>query len=178
MTQNPDRSAAAGPDAGLTRSVELLAAASRTAELRPILLVEDSPNDLELALAALERCQLANPIHVARDGVEARDYLHARGAWADRQGGDPAVVLLDLKLPRLDGLEVLERVKKDPALRAVPIVMLTSSREERDLVRSYELGVNAFVVKPVDFRAFLQAIQELGMFWAVLNQPPPRLPHR
>lgn len=144
------------------------------ASLRPILLVEDNPQDLELALAALERCQLANPVHIARDGVEALDYLNARGAWAGRAHGDPAVVLLDLKLPRLDGLEVLEQVKHDPLLRHVPIVMLTSSREERDLVRSYEAGVNAFVVKPVDFHAFLQAIQDLGMFWAVLNQPPPR----
>lgn len=143
-------------------------------ELRPILLVEDNPNDVELALAALERCQLANPVYVARDGVEAIDYLHARGAWEGRDAGDPAVVLLDLKLPRMDGLEVLEHVKRTPSLRQVPIVMLTSSREERDLVRSYELGVNAFVVKPVDFNAFLQAIQDLGMFWAVLNQPPPR----
>lgn len=178
MTKIPDAQAGPGPDASLHKTIELLASASRSTELRPILLVEDSPNDLELALAALERCQLANPVHVARDGVEALDYLHARGAWEGRDSGDPAVVLLDLKLPRLDGLEVLERVKKDPLLRAVPIVMLTSSREERDLVRSYELGVNAFVVKPVDFRAFLQAIQELGMFWAVLNQPPPRLPIR
>lgn len=178
MTQTPEPAGGAPKDAPLVKTMELLAAASRSTELRPILLVEDSPNDLELALAALERCQLANPIHVARDGVEALDYLHARGAWAGREAGDPAVVLLDLKLPRLDGLEVLEQVKKDPQLRAVPIVMLTSSREERDLVRSYELGVNAFVVKPVDFRAFLQAIQELGMFWAVLNQPPPRLPNR
>lgn len=168
MTKIPDAQAGPGPDASLHKTIELLASASRSTELRPILLVEDSPNDLELA----------NPVHVARDGVEALDYLHARGAWEGRDSGDPAVVLLDLKLPRLDGLEVLERVKKDPLLRAVPIVMLTSSREERDLVRSYELGVNAFVVKPVDFRAFLQAIQELGMFWAVLNQPPPRLPIR
>lgn len=178
MMKTPGEEGSANEDASLQKAIELLASASRSTELRPILLVEDSPNDLELALAALERCQLANPVHVARDGVEALDYLHARGAWAGRGGGDPAVVLLDLKLPRLDGLEVLERVKKDPLLRAVPIVMLTSSREERDLVRSYELGVNAFVVKPVDFRAFLQAIQELGMFWAVLNQPPPRIPIR
>jgi CheY-like chemotaxis protein len=113
-------------------------------------------------------------VYVARDGVEALDYLHGRGSWEGRDAGDPAVVLLDLKLPRMDGLEVLEHVKRTPSLRQVPIVMLTSSREERDLVRSYELGVNAFVVKPVDFHAFLQAIQELGMFWAVLNQPPPR----
>lgn len=173
MSPDPDTPAASDESLPRQAAAQALAAA-RAAQLRPILLVEDSPNDLELALAALERCKLANPIHVARDGVEALDYLHVRGAWADREHGDPAVVLLDLKLPRLDGLEVLERVKHDPLLRQVPIVMLTSSREERDLVRSYELGVNAFVVKPVDFHAFLQAIQDLGMFWAVLNQPPPR----
>ncbi|WKB53511.1 response regulator [Eleftheria terrae] len=143
-------------------------------KLRPILLVEDNPKDLELALAALQRCQLANPVEVARDGAEALDYLYGRGRWLNRVAGDPAVVLLDLKLPKIDGLEVLERVKSDPLLRQVPVVMLTSSREERDLVHSYELGVNAFVVKPVDFHAFLQAIQDLGMFWGVLNEPPPR----
>ncbi len=144
------------------------------ADLRPILLVEDSPKDLELTLAALEKCQLANEIVVARDGAEALDYLHGRGAFADRQPGDPAVVLLDLKLPKVDGLEVLEQVKRNGELRQIPVVMLTSSREERDLVRSYELGVNAFVVKPVDFNRFFEAIQDLGMFWAILNEPPPR----
>jgi CheY-like chemotaxis protein len=142
--------------------------------LRPILLVEDNPRDLELTLAALAKCQLANDIVVARDGAEALDYLYARGEYADRNPGDPAVVLLDLKLPKVDGLEVLEKVKADPAQRQIPVVMLTSSREERDLVRSYELGVNAFVVKPVDFNAFFEAIQDLGMFWAILNEPPPR----
>lgn len=146
--------------------------------LRPILIVEDSPKDLELTLAALSRCKLANPIEVARDGAEALDYLHGRGSWLERAAGDPAVVLLDLKLPKIDGLEVLERVKTDPHLKSVPVVMLTSSREERDLVLSYQLGVNAFVVKPVDFGEFLQAIQELGMFWGVLNEPPPRLGER
>jgi CheY-like chemotaxis protein len=141
--------------------------------LRPILLVEDNANDLELTLTALQRCQLANPVEVVRDGAQALDYLYARGDWVGRDSGDPAVVLLDLKLPKIDGLEVLERVKSDPALKQVPVVMLTSSKEERDLVQSYQLGVNAFVVKPVDFRAFLQAIQDLGMFWGVLNEPPP-----
>ena len=145
------------------------------ADLRPILLVEDNPKDLELTLAALAKCQLANKIVVARDGAEALDYLYARGEHAERDPGDPAVVLLALKLPKIDGLEVLEKVKKAPATRQIPIVMLTSSREERDLVRSYELGVNAFVVKPVDFNAFFEAIQDLGMFWAILNEPPPRL---
>lgn len=142
--------------------------------LRPILLVEDNPRDLELSLEALSRCRLANPVEVARDGAEALDYLHGVGAWLHRPSGDPAVVMLDLKLPKVDGLEVLEHVKSDPVLRHIPVVMLTSSREERDLVQSYELGVNAFVVKPVDFGEFLQAIQELGMFWGVLNEPPPR----
>jgi CheY-like chemotaxis protein len=144
------------------------------ADLKPILLVEDNPKDLELTVAALERCQLANAVIVARDGAEALDYLHARGQYADRKTGDPAVVLLDLKLPKVDGLEVLEQIKTDPSLRHTPVVMLTSSREERDLLRSYQLGVNAFVVKPVGFEQFFEAIQDLGMFWAVLNEPPPR----
>ena len=143
------------------------------ADLRPILLVEDNPKDLELTLAALAKCQLANEIVIARDGAEALDYLYSRGPYAERDQGDPAVVLLDLKLPKVDGLEVLEKVKSDTQRRQIPMVMLTSSREERDLVRSYELGVNAFVVKPVDFNAFFEAIQDLGMFWAILNEPPP-----
>ena len=143
------------------------------AELKPILLVEDSPKDIELTLAALEQCQLANAVVVVRDGVEALDYLRGQGAHAGRNTGDPAVVLLDLKLPKVDGLEVLEQIKNDPFLRHTPVVMLTSSREERDLVRSYSLGVNAFVVKPVAFDQFFRAIQDLGMFWAVLNEPPP-----
>ena len=145
------------------------------ADLRPILLVEDNPKDLELTLAALAKCQLANEIAVARDGAEALDYLYSRGAHADRTPGEPAVVLLDLKLPKIDGLEVLETVKKDSEQRHIPIVMLTSSREEQDLVRSYALGVNAFVVKPVDFRAFFEAIQDLGVFWGIVNEPPPRV---
>jgi CheY-like chemotaxis protein len=145
--------------------------------LRPILLVEDNPKDLELTLAALGKCQLANEIAVARDGAEALDYLYSRGPHADRTPGEPAVVLLDLKLPKVDGLEVLETVKKDPDWRHIPIVMLTSSREEQDLVKSYQLGVNAFVVKPVDFRAFFEAIQDLGVFWGIVNEPPPRFPN-
>ncbi len=143
------------------------------ADLRPILLVEDNPRDLELTLAALAKCQLANEIVVARDGAEALDYLYRRGAYGERPPGDPAVVLLDLKLPKVDGLQVLEKIKTDSEQRQIPVVMLTSSREERDLLRSYELGVNAFVVKPVDFNAFFEAIQDLGMFWAILNEPPP-----
>ncbi len=144
-------------------------------ELRPILLVEDNPRDLELTLTALEKCQIANDIVVARDGAEALDFLYLSGSHAGRDAGDPAVVLLDLKLPKVDGLEVLEKVKRDENLRHVPIVMLTSSREEQDLVKSYELGVNAFVVKPVEFNQFFKAIQDLGVFWALLNEPPPKL---
>ncbi|WP_137154491.1 response regulator [Rhizobium sp. FKL33] len=142
-------------------------------ELRPILLVEDSPRDLELTLTALEKCQFANEIVIARDGAEAIDYLFMEGAQSERMPGDPTVVLLDLKLPKIDGLEVLERVKSNEKLRHIPIVMLTSSREEQDLIRSYELGVNAFVVKPVEFTQFFKAIQDLGVFWALLNEPPP-----
>lgn len=142
--------------------------------MRPILLVEDNPRDLELTLAALAKCQIANEIVIARDGAEALEFLRRGGVHAERGPGDPAVVLLDLKLPKVDGLEVLEKVKSDPETRQIPIVMLTSSREERDLVRSYQLGVNAFVVKPVDFREFFEAIQDLGVFWAILNEPPPR----
>jgi CheY-like chemotaxis protein len=148
--------------------------AASMADLRPILLVEDNLKDIELTLAALAKCQLANDIVVTRDGAEALDYLYSRGQYKDRAAGDPAVVLLDLKLPKVDGLEVLAKIKSDGFTRAVPVVMLTSSREETDLIRSYELGVNAFVVKPVDFNAFFEAIQELGMFWGVLNETPPR----
>ncbi|HEX2726129.1 MAG TPA: response regulator [Beijerinckiaceae bacterium] len=143
------------------------------ADLKPILLVEDSPKDLELTLAALAKCQLANQIVVTRDGAEALDYLFRRGDHQDRPAGNPAVVLLDLKLPKVDGLEVLEKLKRDPTTRNTPVVMLTSSREEQDVVRSYELGVNAFVVKPVGFQEFFEAVGDLGIFWAILNEPPP-----
>jgi CheY-like chemotaxis protein len=143
------------------------------ADLRPILLAEDSPRDAELTLAALDKCQLCNEVIVVRDGVEVLDFLRCRGKFADRPVRDPAVILLDLKMPKITGIEVLEQVRADAALRHIPIVMLTSSREEKDVVRSYELGVNAFVVKPVDFREFFQAVQDLGMFWAILNEPPP-----
>ena len=143
------------------------------ADLKPILLVEDSPKDLELTLAALAKCQLANEIVVARDGAEALDYLFLRGDYRNRFPGNPAVVLLDLKLPKVDGLEVLEKLKREPATRNTPVVMLTSSREEQDVVRSYELGVNAFVVKPVGFQEFFEAVRDLGIFWAILNEPPP-----
>lgn len=141
--------------------------------LKPILLVEDNPKDLELTLLALEKSKLANEVVTVRDGAEALDYLFRQGQFADRAVGNPAVILLDLKLPKVDGLQVLEAVKGDARLKAVPVVMLTTSREERDVVRSYALGVNAFVVKPVAFKEFIDAIQDLGVFWAVLNEPPP-----
>ncbi len=145
------------------------------ATIKPILLVEDNPKDLELTLAALERSQLANDIVTARDGVEALDWLFCRNAHAGRESGDPAVVLLDLKLPRIDGLQVLEKIKGDEDMKHLPVVMLTASREESDLIRSYALGVNAFVVKPVAFTDFFAAIREIGVFWAVVNEPhPPR----
>jgi CheY-like chemotaxis protein len=141
--------------------------------LKPILLVEDNPKDLELTLVALGRSNLANEVISVRDGVEALDYLMVRGDFANRPRGNPAVVLLDLKLPRVDGLQVLQTVRNEPNLKNIPVVILTSSREEQDLVQSYKLGVNAYVVKPVGFPEFIQAIQDLGVFWAVLNEPPP-----
>jgi CheY-like chemotaxis protein len=143
------------------------------AGLKPILLVEDNPNDIELTLAALESSQLANEIIICRDGAEALDFIFRRGLHEKRQAQDPAVVLLDLKLPKVDGLEVLAKIKGDPDTRGIPVVMLTSSREETDVVRSYNLGVNAFVVKPVAFDEFFAAIKEIGVFWALLNEPPP-----
>jgi len=142
--------------------------------LKPILLVEDDARDLELTLVALEQSQLANEVVVLRDGALALDYLLREGAHAERAEGNPAVILLDLKMPKVNGLEVLEVVRSTPALRSVPVVMLTSSQEEADVVRSYELGVNAYVVKPVEFKQFITAIADLGVFWAVLNEPPPR----
>lgn len=141
--------------------------------LKPILLVEDNPKDLELTLVALGKTHLANEVVVARDGAEALDYLFCQGTYSSRPCGNPAVVLLDLKLPKVDGLQVLERIKGQPELQAIPVVMLTSSREEQDLLRSYKLGVNAYVVKPVGFQEFIEAIRELGVFWGVLNEPPP-----
>ena len=141
--------------------------------LKPILLVEDDKRDLELTLIALERSQLANEVVALRDGAQALDYLLREGYHADREEGNPAVILLDLKLPKVTGLEVLEAIKANPSLRSVPVVMLTSSQEESDVLRSYQLGVNAYVVKPVAFDRFVSAISELGVFWAVLNEPPP-----
>jgi CheY-like chemotaxis protein len=138
-----------------------------------ILLVEDDPNDVELTLSALSESHLANEVDVARDGEEALDYLYRRGVYTSREEGNPTVVLLDLKLPKVDGMEVLKRAKADPALKTIPVVVLTSSREEQDLVRSYHSGTNAYVVKPVDFHEFVEAVRELGLFWAVVNHPPP-----
>jgi CheY-like chemotaxis protein len=142
-------------------------------ELKRILLVEDDPRDIELTLTALAEHHLANEVVVVRDGEEALNYLRRAGPFRLRTAGNPAVVLLDLKLPKLDGVQVLERMREDPELRAIPVVMLTSSREEKDIHRSYERGVNAYVVKPVHFGEFVDSIKELGLFWAVINQPPP-----
>jgi CheY-like chemotaxis protein len=141
--------------------------------LTRILIVEDDPNDLELTLMALGEYNLANEVVVTRDGQEALDYLYCRGEFHSRPNDNPAVVLLDLKLPRVDGLEVLQQVKADERLRMIPVVVLTSSHEEKDMVRSYKLGVNAYVVKPVDFHEFVNAVKELGVFWAIINKPPP-----
>jgi len=138
-----------------------------------ILIVEDDPNDVELTLTALSEYNLANEVVIARDGQQALDYLYCRGEFADRPDENPAVMLLDLKLPKVDGLEVLKRVKSDDGLKMIPVVVLTSSHEEKDMMRSYSLGVNAYVVKPVDFHEFVNAVRELGAFWAIVNQPPP-----
>lgn len=142
-------------------------------ELGRILIVEDDPRDAELTLTALGEYNLANEVVVARDGEKALDYLYSRGEFSTRSNGNPAVLLLDLKLPKVDGLEVLQQIRSDERLKMIPVVVLTSSNEEKDLIRSYKLGVNAYVVKPVDFHAFVNAIKELGVFWAVINQPPP-----
>ncbi len=137
-----------------------------------ILLVDDSPRDLELMVEALEQSHLANEVAIARDGAEALDYLHRRGSFADRAPGNPVVVMLDLKMPKVDGLTVLKEMRSDPKLRFIPVVVMTSSREEQDLVRSYELGSNAYVVKPVDFSGFIEAVKQVGIFWAVINETP------
>lgn len=141
--------------------------------VKRILLTDDSPNDVELTLMALAEHNLANEVVVTRDGEEALDYLYRRGGFKDREAGNPAVVLLDLKMPKVDGLSVLREVRSDPDLKLIPIVLLTSSHEESDIVQSYNLGVNAYVVKPVDFHEFVDAIKELGLFWSVINVPPP-----
>jgi CheY-like chemotaxis protein len=141
--------------------------------LKRILLAEDSEQDIELTLAALEEHHLANEVVVVRDGAEALDYLYRRGKFVGHKNGMPVVVLLDLKMPRVDGLEVLRQMKSDPGMKNVPVVILTSSREEQDLVKSYELGVNAYVVKPVDFQQFVASVKKMGCFWALINEPPP-----
>jgi two-component system response regulator len=141
--------------------------------LKRILLVDDSPRDTELAVDALEFHNLANGIITLRDGAEALDYLFRRGPFADRADAHPAVILLDLKMPKVDGLEVLRQIKSDAELRVIPVVVMTSSREEQDLVKSYQLGVNAYVVKPVKFQEFVEAVRQVGAFWALLNEPSP-----
>ena len=138
-----------------------------------ILLVEDDAKDVELTLTALDEYKLANEVVVARDGEEALDYLYCRGKFEKRSNDNPAVLLLDLKLPKVDGLEVLQQMKSDEKFKMIPVVVLTSSHEERDMVTSYKLGVNAYVVKPVDFHEFVNAVKELGVFWALINEPPP-----
>lgn len=141
--------------------------------LKRILLAEDDPNDVELTLKALARHHLSNEVQVVGDGAEALDYLYRRGAYADRPVNHPLLVLLDIKMPRVDGVEVLRQIKSDPNLRIIPVVILTSSAEERDLMESYRLGANAYVVKPVDFHAFADAVSEIGLFWSLVNEPPP-----
>lgn len=142
-------------------------------KLKRILLVEDDPYDVELTLTGLSEFNLANEVVVARDGEEALDFLHRRGKFAGRTDGNPSVVLLDLKLPKVGGLEVLRQLKTDETLRMVPVVILTSSHEDRDMVEGYKLGTNAYVVKPVDFHRFVDAIKHIGAFWAIINEPPP-----
>ena len=141
-------------------------------KLKTILLAEDNQNDVDLTILALSEYNLANYIEVVNDGVEVLEYLRSEGKFIGRKPGNPAVILLDLKMPRMDGIQVLNEIKNDPVLKLIPVVILTSSREENDLVQSYKLGVNAYVVKPVDFNQFIDAIKKLGFFWAVLNELP------
>lgn len=140
--------------------------------LRKILLVEDNPNDIELTIEAISQFKLANRLVILTDGVQAMDYLHYRGEYKNREVEDPAVILLDIKMPRMDGIEVLQEVKNDPQLKVIPVVMLTSSREEPDLKKCYELGVNAYIVKPVNFKDFYESVKTVGVFWALLNEIP------
>ncbi len=146
---------------------------SNMKEFKRILLAEDNENDIELTLEALSEHNLVNEVDTVRDGEEALDYLYKRKRYGDRQSENPAVVLLDLKMPKVDGLEVLRQIKSDNNLKTIPVVMVTSSREESDLIKSYNLGVNAYVVKPVDFQEFINAVKQLGAFWAIVNEPPP-----
>jgi CheY-like chemotaxis protein len=150
-----------------------MSAGQPASSLGRILIVEDDPNDVELTLTALGDYNLANEVVVARDGQQAIDYLYCQGEYAARPRENPAVMLLDLKLPKIGGLEVLQRVKSEERLKTIPVVVLTSSHEEKDVMRSYSLGVNAYVVKPVDFHEFVNAVKELGAFWAIINQAPP-----
>lgn len=144
--------------------------------LRPILLAEDNPNDVELTLTALRGLNLSNDIVVVHDGAAALDFLYRRNAFAQRSPGQPVVILLDLKMPRVDGLQALQQIRSDPELKTLPVVILTSSGEEADLVKSYSLGANGYVVKPVDFDQFLKAVSQIGVFWALVNEPPPLTP--
>jgi CheY-like chemotaxis protein len=141
-------------------------------KIKTILLAEDNQNDVDLTLLALSKYNLANHIVVVNDGVEVLEYLRSQGRFEGRNGGPPAVILLDLKMPRMDGIAVLKEIKSDPVLQTIPVVMVTSSKEEKDIVQSYKLGVNAYVVKPVDFSQFVEAMRQLGAFWAVLNEIP------
>lgn len=143
---------------------------------KPIILAEDNPRDAELALAAMEEEHISDKVVLCRDGAEVLDYLYCRGRFKSRVRGNPAVIVLDLKMPKVNGLEVLRTIKADINLRPIPVVMLTSSREERDLAESYALGANAYVVKPVEFHKFLSAVKELGTFWGIINEPPPESP--
>jgi CheY-like chemotaxis protein len=142
-------------------------------KLKTILLAEDNPKDVELTLEAMAENNLANHVVVVKDGVEALEYLRREGKYKLREAGNPAVILLDIKMPRMDGIEVLRTIRSDAALKRIPVVILTSSREEKDLINTYELGVNAYVVKPVSFQQFIEAVKQIGSFWAVINELPP-----
>ena len=144
-------------------------------EIKTILIVDDSRNDIELAIAALSEKNLANEVVVAEDGVEALDFLYKRGKFSGYKSGNPVVILLDIKMPLMNGIEVLKHIRQDPKFKLIPVIMVTSSAEEKDLVESYKLGANSYVVKPVDIVQFIDAIKVLGQYWAVINQPPPSI---